>query len=112
VSEPAAEKLARVIKESERVQQGVDMELLHHEQLNHMIQRNKLQIRFMKQPIASKKEDIQNIEQSLISVAELKATMMKEIDRIEKRREKTNDGAEDEMKIIANVMDLYLNQLG
>ena len=35
------------------------MEILYREQLNHMIERDKLQLRCMKQPIADKKDDIQ-----------------------------------------------------
>lgn len=53
------------------------MEVLHTEQLNHMIERDKHMILFMKQPIQEKKEDIEQILNSVLSVKALKTTMLK-----------------------------------
>jgi hypothetical protein len=47
-----------LIKESEEYQQQLDMELLHSEQLNHIIRRDKKIILYMKQPIEEKKQDM------------------------------------------------------
>lgn len=59
LNEPATEKLNKITKENHVQSEKVDMEILYREQLNHMIERDKLQLRCMKQPIADKKDDIQ-----------------------------------------------------
>lgn len=42
------EKIRVMLRESEEYQQRLDMELLHSEQLNHIIKRDKLMILYMK----------------------------------------------------------------
>ena len=51
------------------------MELLHSEQLNHIIERDKLMILYMRQPIEEKKQDMQEILNSILSIKALKNKM-------------------------------------
>lgn len=69
----------RLDLENQQCSENVDMEILYTEQLNHMIERDKLQLRCMIQPIAEKKDDIKNLMNAIASIKELKANMLKEI---------------------------------
>jgi hypothetical protein len=63
--------------------------------LNHIVERDKLQIRNMKLPISNKKEDMRNILNSLKSVAELKKQMMKDIDKVKENKKGTDVATDD-----------------
>lgn len=65
------------------------MELLHSEQLKYIITRDKKMILFMKQPIEEKKQDMQEILNSILSVKALKTKMQREITRFDKGKKST-----------------------
>lgn len=59
MDEDDGDKLAKLIKENKDCRKQVDMEGLYTEQMNHMIERDKLEIRCSKMPIQQKKQDIE-----------------------------------------------------
>mmetsp|Transcript_42923 Transcript_42923/g.41271 ORF Transcript_42923/g.41271 Transcript_42923/m.41271 type:complete len:124 (+) Transcript_42923:793-1164(+) len=87
------------------------MEILQTEQLNHMIERNKLQARFMNKPISDKKEDMLNVCGALKSVKEMKTQMLREIDKIEKEKKTHSDGKDDNKKVVVNEKEAYLQEI-
>lgn len=87
------------------------MELLHGEQLNHIIERDKLMILYMKQPIENKKADMQQILNSMLSVRALKVKMQKEITRFEKFKRLSLEKAENKKKITDNLKEMFLQDI-
>ena len=92
------------------------MELLHTEQLNHMIERDKLNILYMKQPIQEKKADMEKILNSVLSVKALKTAMLKQVSKIERVNRRTNEDANDRALITESVKndlieDMYWNTI-
>lgn len=51
LDEDDSERLVKLVKENKDVRKQVDMEMLYTEQMNHMIERDKLEIRCSKMPI-------------------------------------------------------------
>ena len=87
------------------------MEGLYTEQMNHMIERDKLEIRCSKMPIQQKKQDIEQIKNSIKGVKELQANMLKEISKYEQSQKETNEEVDDRYKIKENVKEVYVQDL-
>jgi len=51
LDEADTDRLARLMRENKDVRLRVDMEILYREQMNHMIERDKLEIRCCRMPI-------------------------------------------------------------
>eukprot|EP00347_Sterkiella_histriomuscorum_P024380 403331322 len=105
------DKIQQLIQDSLDCQQKLDMELLHTEQLNHIISRDKLLILDMKQPIDTKKQDMQHILNSIISIKALKNKMQKEITRFEKFKKLQLDDADNKKKIADNMKEMFLQDI-
>lgn len=87
------------------------MELLYSEQLNHIIERDKLMILYMKQPIENKKADMQQILNSVLSVRALKNKMQREITRFEKFKRLNVETADNRKKITDNLKEMFLQDI-
>ena len=87
------------------------MELLYSEQLNHIIERDKLMILYMRQPIEHKKADMQQILNSVLSVRALKNKMQREITRFEKFKRVNLETAETRKKITDNLKEMFLQDI-
>eukprot|EP00349_Pseudokeronopsis_sp_Brazil_P006806 CAMPEP_0202962618 /NCGR_PEP_ID=MMETSP1396-20130829/6724_1 /ASSEMBLY_ACC=CAM_ASM_000872 /TAXON_ID= /ORGANISM="Pseudokeronopsis sp., Strain Brazil" /LENGTH=107 /DNA_ID=CAMNT_0049683335 /DNA_START=812 /DNA_END=1135 /DNA_ORIENTATION=+ len=76
-----------------------------------MIERNKLQARYMKKPIQDKKEDMANVLGALKSVRELKTQMHREIDKLEREKKNRDQGKDDDKKVVVNEKEAYLQEI-